>query len=361
MPDNVIFLNKTPDDWRVFFQRFMWSGGAIAVVVIFLTAVFLANPFYTIGPTEQGVVLRFGEHVRTTPPGLRLKLPWPVERVIIVDVQKVRQLAIGFQVEDQTAPYRNVRSMATTASSSGGGELMLTGDENIILVKLGVQYRAKDPIAFLFNVNEPADALQGICEASLRKVIGDYGVDMSLTEGKAAIEEEIRQSSQDLADLYGLGVDLTNVNLRDAQPPDQVQQAFKSVISAKETKQQIINEAQTYRNGQIPKAEGEAAAIINEASAYAQERVLRAQGEVERFSALLQEYRLAKEVTRDRLYLETIEEVLEQINVTVVDRSIGNLLPLLDLSSGALGALPGASPSGPPGRAAGLRGMGGIR
>jgi modulator of FtsH protease HflK len=359
VPDNVIFLNKTPDDWRELIQKSMRSGGLIAAVVVLLTVILLGNPFYTVGPTEQAVVLRFGEHVRTTPPGLRLKLPWPVERVIIVDVQKVQQLAIGFQMEDKVGRYRDARRMAKT--SGGGGELMLTGDENIILVKLGVQYRAKDPVAFLFNVDDPKEALRDICEASLRKVVGDYGVDMALTEGKAAIEEEIRQSSQDLADRYGLGIDLTNVNLRDAQPPDQVQDAFKSVISAKEKKQQIINEAQTYRNGQIPRAEGEAAAIVNEASAYAQERVLRAQGEVERFSALLQEYRIAKEVTKDRLYLETIEEVLELVDVTVVDRNIGNLLPLLDLSSGTPGILPGSIRSGPPGRPAGIQGKGGIR
>ena len=163
--------------------------------------------------------------------------------------------------------------------------------------------------------------------------IGDFGVDSALTEGKAAIQEEIRVLAQELVDRYDMGFEIVTVNLNDVQPPVQeVRLAYTAVISAKEDKEKMINVARGYFNGEIPKAEGQAAALVNAASAYAQERVLRAKGEVRRFSDLLKEYRLAKEVTKDRLYLETLEEILGDIDVTIIDRNIGNLLPLFDLS-----------------------------
>lgn len=332
MRDNVIILNRTPDDWRAIFRKFFRSGGVIAVIVLLLTLLILGNPLYFVGVNEQGVVLRFGKHVRTSLPGPGFKLPWPVESVTTVDVQKVKEIKIGYAVSGEESGFGMFGGASVPSEETGKGELMLTGDENIIAVKLSVQFRVIDPVAYLFNVSDPVGTLEDVCEASLRRAVGDYGVDMALTEGKAAIEDEIRRDTQSLSDRYGLGVELTTVNLRDAQPPDQVQQAFKSVISAKEKKQQIINQAQTYQNGQIPKAEGEAASIVNAASAYARERVLRSQGEVQRFSALLQEYRLAKQVTKDRLYLEALEEILSNVDVTVVDKNLGNILPLLDVT-----------------------------
>jgi membrane protease subunit HflK len=332
MDDNVIILGKRAEDWRRDFWRVFRSGGIAAAV---LAAIFLAvagRPYYTVGPTEQGVVLRFGRHVRTSPPGLHGKWPWPIETVQITDTQ-VRRISIGFKSPDQGTRFRNQYGQVETKAPTHDESLMLTGDENIIMVELSIQYRVKDPVAYLFNAKEADDTLKDIGEATLRRVIGDYGVDAPLTSGKAEIEDEILTQAQALSDRYGLGLMLTAVNLQDVQAPVEVQPSFKAVVTAKENKQKYINESLGYQNGQIPRAEGKAAGVINQASAYARGRVLKAQGEIARFSAILTEYRKTKEVTRDRLYLETLEKVLERVNATIIDRKIGGL-PIFDLSGG---------------------------
>jgi membrane protease subunit HflK len=344
MPDNVVLLfNKTPEDWRRILGGFFRSGGIVGLVIVLLILILLGNPFFMVDPTEQAVVLRFGKHVRTRGAGLRLKFPWPVERVEIVDMQ-MRELGIGTGVSPYPPPWEEQRGQQRR--EGGDGVLMLTGDENIVRVKISVQYRVIDPVAFRFNVREPEKTLQDICDATLRRVIGDHGVDSALTEGKGKIQEDIRFFGQELADHYGLGLEIVTVNLNDVQPPIPVRPAYTAVISAKEEKERSINEAMGYRNGEIPKAEGNAAALVNSASGYARERVLHAQGEIRRFSDLLAEYRLAKDVTKKRLYLETLEEVLEPIDVTIVDKNIGNLLPLLNLG-GVGSSLPSGQGSQP--------------
>jgi modulator of FtsH protease HflK len=341
--DNVIILGKSAGDWQRQAAKILKSGTIVLAVLILLFLAIAGRPYFTVGTTENGLVLRFGKHVRTVPPGLHWKLPWPIESVIKPDVQKIRRITIGFRSSDQTIPTRNQGPGQEAKTPVHDESLMLTGDLNILMVELAVQYRIKDPAAYVFNVREPggdsaeSTTLRDICESTLRRVIGDYGVDAPLTEGKAAIEDEIQEKAQQLADQYGLGLLLTSVNLQDVQPPVEVQPSFKSVVTAKENKQKYINEALGYQNGQMPRAEGKAAGVINQASGYARERVLKAQGEVLKFSALLTEYRKAQEVTRSRLYLEAMEEVLGKVGVTVIDNNLKGVLPFLDLSEKGLG------------------------
>ena len=342
--DNVVLLfNRTPGDWKELFNRFFKSGGAVLILVALFFLVFVANPFYKVEAGEQGVVLRFGKFARTADPGLRFKLPWPIEEVSIVDIQSIHFLPIG---------YRNTNGGSNyfTPSNESGRErtmrqdeaLMLTGDENILHVELEIQYRVVSPKDYLFNVREQEEALRDIGEATLRRVIGDYGIDAALTEGKSEIESDILVFGQELSERFGLGIDIQTVNMVEAQPPNAVQDAFKEVISAKEKKQEDINKARGYENGQIPRAEGEAAKLINEASGYYQERVLTAQGEIQRFSALLKEFRRSEEVTRRRLYLETMEEIFEDADFTLVDKNLAGLLPLLHLPQAGKKDLGGA-------------------
>ncbi|MCA9441092.1 MAG: FtsH protease activity modulator HflK, partial [Candidatus Omnitrophica bacterium] len=266
-------------------------------------------------------------------PGLRFKLPWPIENVHIVDIQKIHFLPIGYRSSDG---QENFFSQSTEAGRDRtmiqDEALMLTGDENILHVELEIQYRIISPADYLFNVREQEEALRDIGEATLRRVIGDYGIDAALTEGKSEIENDILVFSQELANRFGLGVEIQTINMVEAQPPNAVQDAFKDVISAKENKQEQINRARGYENGEIPRAEGEAAKLVNEASGYYQERILTAQGEIQKYSALLKEYRRSEEVTRQRLYLETMEEIFESADFTLIDKNLANILPLLHLS-----------------------------
>lgn len=335
--DNVVLLfNKTPEDWKALFRNFFRSGGAVVLLVALVLVVMTANPFYKVEAGEQGVVLRFGKHVRTAMPGLRFKLPWPIESVYIVDINAVNVIPIGYRNTDPASGFFNtgLDSSGRTRQLVESEALMLTGDENIIHVELDIQYRISDPVAYLFNVKDQEDAILDIGEATLRRVIGDYSVDAPLTEGKSEIEIDILTHTQELVDRMGLGVEILTVNLVEVQPPSQVQDAFKDVISAKENKQEVINRAKGYENGEIPRAEGMAAALINEASGYYQERVLKSKGEIQQYSALLSEYRKSKEVTRFRLYLETMEQVLGSVNFTLVDKNLSGLLPLLHLGEG---------------------------
>ena len=335
--DNVVLLfNRTPEDWRHLIQKFFRSGGAVIVVLFLFFLVFVANPFYKVEAGEQGVVLRFGKHVRTTSPGLRFKLPWPVETVHIVDIQNVHVLPIGYRTSERGPTWLTPTNQPGRSRTMVEDEaLMLTGDENILHVELDIQYRISSPADYLFNVEAQEEALKDIGEATLRRVIGDYGVDAALTEGKSKIENDIQEFSQELADRFGLGVEIQTINLVEAQPPDAVQSAFKDVISAKEQKQEMINKAKGYENGEIPRAQGAAATVINEASGYYQERVLTAQGEIQKYSALLKEYRRSEEVTRYRLYLETMEEIFDSADFTLIDKNLVNILPMLHLSEEA--------------------------
>ena len=277
---------------------------------------------YTVGPDEVGVVQRFGKYDRTVQSGLNHHMPFPIETVKTPKVTEVKRIEVGFRTVGKNQ-YRTVERES----------LMLTGDENIVDAELIVQYKIKEPINYLFNFIGPELTLREASEASLRTVIGRHNIDEALTSGKLMIQEETKELLQSILDKYGTGVQVVAVQLQDVSPPKQVIDAFKDVASAKEDKNRMINEAEGYRNDVIPKARGEAQAMIREAAGFRESRIKRAEGDVAKFKAILKEYSKAKDVTRERLYLEAMEEILPGLEKYIVPNGEdGNLLNLLNLS-----------------------------
>jgi modulator of FtsH protease HflK len=295
-------------------------GAMVGVIAM----IWLASGSYTVGPDQRGIVLRFGKHVTTTEPGFHWHWPYPVETVLRPKVTEVQRVEIGFRTIDSGPPAR----FADVASES----LMLTGDENIIEIDLVVQYRIADPAKYLFRVRALSDTVKSASEAALREVIGRRLIDEALTVGKLEIQEETRALLQSILNSYEAGLQIVAVQLQEVQPPKQVIDAFKDVASAREDKARFINEADGYRSAVIPEVRGRMEVILREAEAYREEKTRRAQGETERFLQILGEYQRAKEITRKRLLLETLEEVLPQMDKIILeDRAGTNVLPLLPL------------------------------
>ncbi len=289
----------------------------IGVVLWLLTGV------YVVGPDEVGVVRTFGKHTRVAQSGLNYHLPYPIEIVRTPKVTEVKRVEIGFRSMGNNQ-FRTIEKES----------LMLTGDENIVDAELIVQYKIKNAVSYLFNFVEPELTVREAAEASLRTVIGRHKIDQALTAGKFEIQEETKELLQSILDKYETGILVVAVQLQDVSPPKQVIAAFKDVASAKEDKNRMINQAEGYRNDVIPKARGEAQAMIREAEGFKEARIKRAEGDVAKYNAMLVEYKKAKEVTRKRMYLETMEEILPNIEKYIVPESGGgNLLNLLNLNS----------------------------
>jgi len=276
---------------------------------------------YTVGPDEVGVVQRFGKYIRVVQSGLNYHMPFPIETVKTPKVTEVKRIEIGFRTIGKNQ-YRTVERES----------LMLTGDENIVDAELIVQYKIKEPINYLFNFIGPELTMREASEASLRTVIGRHNIDEALTSGKLMIQEETKELLQSILDKYETGIQVVAVQLQDVSPPKQVIDSFKDVASAKEDKNRMINEAEGYRNNVIPKARGEAQSMILEAEGFRESRISRAEGDVAKFKAILKEYSKAKDVTRKRLYLEAMEEILPGLEKYIVPSGEdGNLLNLLNL------------------------------
>ncbi|RTZ95930.1 MAG: FtsH protease activity modulator HflK [Candidatus Neomarinimicrobiota bacterium] len=276
---------------------------------------------YTVGPDEVGVVQRFGKYIRVVQSGLNYHMPFPIETVKTPKVTEVKRIEIGFRTIGKNQ-YRTVERES----------LMLTGDENIVDAELIVQYKIKEPINYLFNFVGPELTMREASEASLRTVVGRHNIDEALTSGKLMIQEETKELLQSILDKYETGVQVVAVQLQDVSPPKQVIDSFKDVASAKEDKNRMINEAEGYRNNVIPKARGEAQSMILEAEGFRESRISRAEGDVAKFKAILKEYSKAKDVTRKRLYLEAMEEILPGLEKYIVPSGEdGNLLNLLNL------------------------------
>ncbi len=276
--------------------------------------------FYIIDEGTRGVETRFGAYVETTMPGLNWHIPRPVEKVEIVDVKKQRFIEVGYRSSGRQG-----------AGSVPREALMLTKDENIVDVRLAVQYQVKSAKDFAFNVLNPAATLKQVTESAERGVIGHNNMDFVLTEGRSEIVSEIKQEIQKVLDTYQAGILITSVNLQDAQPPEQVQGAFEDAIKAREDKQRLINEAEAYSNDVVPKARGGASRLVQEAEAYKEKVIAQANGEISRFEQLLFEYKKAPEVTRQRIYIEAMEDVLENTDTVMVDVDGGNNLLYLPL------------------------------
>jgi modulator of FtsH protease HflK len=297
-------------------------GGGIALLLVL---VWLASGIYIVNEGNRGVVQRFGRYVETTMPGPHWHFPMPIETVTVVNVEQQRIVEVG------------TRSSGRTSQDTASGEaLMLTQDENIVDIHLTVQYQIKDAKEYLFKVLTPDATLKQVTKSAQRAVIGKNTMDFVLTEGRSEVAEEIKAEVQQMLDAYGTGIRVITVNLLDAQPPEEVQPAFADAIKAREDEQRLKNEAEAYANEVIPKARGAAARLSEESEAYKQRVIARAQGEAGRFSQLLAEYEKAPEVTRERLYLEGIQDILGRSNVTMVDVKGSNnvfYLPLDKLRS----------------------------
>lgn len=307
-------------------QRWLKGLPAIGALVLLLAAALTS--FYMIGPDEAGVILRFGKYVRTTTPGLHMKMPLLVERAIPIKVKRIFKEEFGFRAEAQGA--RQARSDFHRDES-----LMLTGDLNVLEVRWIVQFQIKDPVQFLFRVRDQRETLRDISEAVMRRVTGDYAVDEVLTIKRAEIDMQAQEELQRILNSYGAGVQIVTVKLQDVTPPDRVQPAFNEVNEAKQEKERTINQAWEAYNKVIPRAKGEAEKTIREAEGYAVDVVNRAKGEAQRFLATWEAYRQAPEVTRKRLYLDAMAQVLASSKQKyIIDPSQQALLPFLQLQKG---------------------------
>jgi membrane protease subunit HflK len=306
--------------------NWLWLKWIIPLAVV----LWLLSGIYIIRPGEQGVVRRFGRAVRVTQPGPHYRLPGPIEKVDKVKVEKVRRIEIGFRTISPGPPARYKFIPQES--------LMLTGDEQIVDAQIIVQYKVKEPEKFLFNVKDlesPQGALMDAAEVALRQVVGQRPIDDVLIAEKLQIETDIRELLQRIIDDYDSGVRITVVKLQTVRPPKEVEKAFRDVVSAKEDKERLVQEADGYREDVLPKARGQAQRMIEEAEAYKAERIEYAQGDADRFLAVLKEYEKAKDVTRKRLYLETMERILPGIRKFVIDPEVGgNLLQFLPLEKG---------------------------
>ena len=304
------------------------SGGKpIGLILIILAFVWLASGLYRVGPDEQGVVLRFGKFIKTTQPGLHYHIPLPIETVQTPKVTKVNRIDIGF------------RSERDSGFSSGGGvadvpqeSLMLTGDENIVNIDFSVFWVIKDAGKFLFEIQDPEGTVKAAAETAMREVIAKSKIQPVLTEGRAQIEIETQDIIQAILDEYNSGIQITQVQTQKADPPDQVIDAFRDVQAARADMERSKNEAEAYANDVIPRARGEAAKIMQAAEAYKQKVVAAAEGEASRFVSIYNEYAKAKEVTQERMYLETMEKVLADIDKVIIEKNAGSgVVPYLPL------------------------------
>ena len=310
------------------------------VVAVFVVVALLIAAFYQIDPEEAGVVLRFGKYVRTSGPGLHLRLPL-VERLYKVPVQRQLKEEFGF---------RTVRPSVRTQYQKEGfldESLMLTGELNTLVVEWTVQYKVKDPVQFLFRVRAVQQTFRDICQAVMREVVGDHSVNEVLTVRRQEIEDQVKVGLQELCDQYDTGIDVQLVVMQDVNPPDPVKPSFNEVNQAIQEKEKLINESWSEYNKEIPRAEGEAKRTVEAAEGYAVERVNLARGDAARFLPLYEEYRKAPQVTRRRLYLETLCAVLPKVGrKVVVDPSQKSVLPLLGFEPGTPAAAPDREPGG---------------
>ncbi len=302
-------------------------GGGFGLLVILVLVVWLASGFYIVDASQRGVVLRFGKFVESTQSGPRWHLPWPIESAEVVNVTGVRTVEIGYR--------NNVKSKVQNES------LMITDDENIIDIQFAVQYILKDPQDYLFNNRDADKSVMQASESAIREVVGKSKMDFLLSGGKEKIVETVQILLQQILDRYKTGITVTRVTMQDAQAPEEVQAAFADAVKAGQDRERQINEGQSYFNDVVPKAKGTSARLLQEGEGYRQSVIANAEGEASRFSQIVTEYSKAPVVTRQRLYLDAMQQVLANSSKVVVDqKSGGNLLylpldKLMQMSSGA--------------------------
>jgi membrane protease subunit HflK len=308
------------------YLRLITPKRVLFVIIGVAVLVSLATSFYTVEANEIAVVLMFGKVVRQAEPGLHFKLPFGIEKAENVQVRKVFKEEFGFRT------LKPGKRTQYAPGDFGEESLLLTGDLNIADVEWVVQYKINDPEKYLFSVKEPEQALRDLSESVMSRVIGDRTVNEVLTVGRIEIAAEVEKHLQELLDLYETGLDVATVTLQDVNPPEKVKSAFNAVNEAKQEKERLINEAWRDYNHSVPKSKGLALQQISEAQGYALKRVNEAQGDADKFNSIRSEYQKAKEVTRQRLYLETMQEVLPLVKeIYIIDDKANSPIPILQL------------------------------
>lgn len=301
------------------------TGPVVGIVIGIVVAIWLASGIYAVEAAEVGVVRQFGRFVSQTDPGLNYRLPWPIQQVDVVNVREIRRAEIGFRTVEEPGRPAGPRRMPVES-------LMLTGDRNIAEVQVLVLYQVKDALTYLFRAEGPEEALRVNTEVALRSVIGNMTIDHAMIGGRAEVEAGTWEFLQSLLDAHLTGLHVTGVELQVVDAPDEVREAFLEVVRAEADKERLEREAEGYALDIVPRARGEAAAVIHAATAFREERIALAEGDAERFLLILEEYRMAPAVTRQRLYLETIERVLAGTEKFIIDPAVGgNLMPFLPL------------------------------
>jgi membrane protease subunit HflK len=332
-PDLEELLRRSQDRLRRLIPSgFGFTAGSIAIVALGLIVVWLASGIYIVTQSEQGVVLRFGALVARTGPGLNYHLPWPIESVQKVEVTTSNQIDIGYKsASDSDSGATDDSSRSSSVEDIPQESLMLTGDENIVDVNFTIYWVIKDASAFLFNVEDPEATIKAVGESAMREVVGQSQVEPIITQDPR-LAANVRELMQKTLDRYGAGVTITSVKLQNAQAPPEVTEAYRDVQKAIADQETARNAAEAYANKVIPEARGNASVIVNKAQAYRLKTIAEAEGEAQRFTLVYNEYRKAPEITRRRMYLETMSQVLAPANKIILDDTAGrNVVPYLPL------------------------------
>lgn len=297
------------------------------IILVVVAVILIATSLFQVGTEEVGVITRFGKHVRIVDPGLKAKIPF-IEKVYKVPVERQKKLEFGFRETNA-----DVRSSFERTGSAKDEALMLTGDLNLASVEWVVQYRISNPYNYLFKVRNAENTLRAISEAVTRQVVGDRTVNEVLTVGRTEVASKVKVLIQEITREYSLGVEIAQVVLKDVNPPEPVKKAFNAVNQAQQEKETMINQAKSAYNKVIPKARGQAKETIQKAEGYATKRVNNSEGEVARFNALYREYVKAPDVTKRRIYLETMQEVVPNMGDKIITsgKNGNNVLPLLNM------------------------------
>jgi len=345
-PNLEEILRRSQDRLRRLFPGGFRAGAGIVIAIIVVAVLWLASGFYRVEPDEVGVVRRFGAYDRTTQPGLNYHLPAPIETVETPKVTRINRTEIGVQTEAES-------SGQTGSSQVPEESLMLTGDENIVDVNCTVFWVIKDAKAYLFNIRAPEKTVKSAAESALREVIGEHPLAMELSAGRQQVETDTQKLLQELLDSYGAGIDVTQITLQKVDPPGPVIAAFRDVQAALADQARLKNEAQAYSNDVVPKARGQATKIIQGAEAYRQQVVAQATGDAARFDSVDKAFKAAQDVTRERLFIVTMEEILEQSSKLIIDPAAegkSGVVPYLPLPglTGAPTSPPPAAGASPP-------------
>ena len=310
--------------------------GGVGLLVILVVLIWLASGFYIVDASQRGVVLRFGKYSQTTDPGPQWHLPYPIESVEIVPISQVRTLEVGYRNSTKTKMLKE--------------SLMLTDDLNIVDIQFAVQYILKDPTEYLFNNRSPDDAVMQVAESAMREIVGKSKIDFVLYEGRRQIGVDAQKLIQQMLDRYKTGIAISQVSMQQAQAPEEVQAAFVDAVNANQDRERQINEGQAYSNDVVPRARGTASRLQQESEGYRQRVIANAEGEASRFHQILTEYSRAPAVTRERLYLDAMQQVLYNTSKVIVDQKSGNNLLFLPLDKllqlSAAGTSPAATDSG---------------